>query len=139
MRVYHAVVFGNIDEDEFTIDAPIGRSTKERKKMAVIQGGRRAVTHAKVLERFKGFTYVELSLETGRTHQIRVHMAHINHPVIGDGVYSDRKDPVKLNGQALHAKTIGFVSPSTGEKLFFDSPLPEHFEKLLAVLRANYT
>ena len=137
MRVYHAIVHGNIDEDEFTIDAPIGRSLKDRKKMAVVQGGRRAVTHVKVLERFNGYTYIECRLETGRTHQIRVHMANINHAVAGDKVYSIGKEPFKTNGQLLHAKTIGFISPTTGQKLFFDSPLPDHFEKILTYLRSN--
>lgn len=139
MRVYHAIVHGNIDKDEFTIDAPIGRSPKDRKKMAVVSGGRRAVTHVRVLERFKGYTYIECSLETGRTHQIRVHLANINHPVAGDKVYSTVKEPFKTEGQTLHAKTIGFVSPTTGEKLFFESPLPEYFEKILKYLRSNCT
>lgn len=135
-RKYRAVVFGSLEQDEGTISAPIGRHPKDRKKMAVNEkNGKRAVTHYRVLERFNGYTYVECSLETGRTHQIRVHMAHIGHPLLGDELYSNgRKPPVKLEGQALHAMTIGFVHPSTGEYMEFEAPLPQYFEELLTYL-----
>lgn len=135
MRTYHAIVHGVIKEDTLTIDEPIGRSDKDRKKMAVRADGRRAVTHIKVLERFKEYTYIECKLETGRTHQIRVHLSNINHPLMGDPVYCARKEPVSLNGQVLHAKTIGFLSPTSGEFKIFDSELPEHFIKTLNYLR----
>ena len=135
MRTYHAIVHGVIKEDTLTIDEPIGRSDKDRKKMAVRADGRRAVTHIKVLERFKEYTYIECKLETGRTHQIRVHLSNINHPLMGDPLYCARKEPVSLNGQVLHAKTIGFLSPTSGEFNIFDSELPEHFIKTLNYLR----
>lgn len=135
MRTYHAIVHGVIKEDTLTIDEPIGRSDKDRKKMAVRADGRRAVTHIKVLERFKEYTYIECKLETGRTHQIRVHLSNINHPIMGDPVYCARKEPVSLNGQVLHAKTIGFLSPTSGEMKIFNSELPEHFIKTLNYLR----
>lgn len=133
-RVYHAVVHGNIDNNEGTVNAPIGRSKTDRKKMAVEESGKSAVTHYKVLKRYGKYTYIECVLETGRTHQIRVHMAHIGHPLMGDPVYCCRKEPVSLNGQVLHAKTIGFISPTTGELKTFDSELPEHFMKVLNYL-----
>ena len=117
------------------IDQPIGRHPNDRKKMAVNhQNGKRAVTHYRVLQRFQGYTYIECVLETGRTHQIRVHMASIGHPLLGDEVYSNRKSPFKLQGQTLHAKTLGFIHPTTGEYLEIDAPLPEYFEHLLTVL-----
>ena len=135
-RVYHAVVYGNLKEDEGTIETQLGRHPNDRKKMAVLlSGGRRAVTHFKILERYGSFTYVELRLETGRTHQIRVHMASIGHPVAGDPVYGPKKVLGFLNGQCLHAKTIGFIHPTTGEYLEFDSPLPDVFENFLNKLR----
>lgn len=135
-RVYHAVVYGNIKEDEGTIETQLGRHPNDRKKMAVLSsGGRHAVTHFRVLERYGSFTYVELRLETGRTHQIRVHMASIGHPVAGDPVYGPKKVLNFLNGQCLHAKTIGFVHPTTGEYLEFDSELPQVFENFLQKLR----
>lgn len=135
-RKYYAVVCGNIKEDGGTVDKPIGRSPKDRKKMAVVQGGRRAVTHYKVLERFGGkYTLIEAQLETGRTHQIRVHMASLGHPLLGDSVYGSEKQPFKLQGQALHAKVLGFKRPSDGRYVEFESPLPEYFEKLLTKLR----
>ena len=113
----------------------ICRHPNDRKKMAVnYQNGKRAVTHYRVLQRFKGYTYIECVLETGRTHQIRVHMASIGHPLLGDEVYSNRKSPFKLQGQTLHAKTLGFIHPTTGEYLEIDAPLPEYFEHLLTVL-----
>ncbi len=134
-RVYHAVVHGVLKEDELTIDAPLSRDPRDRLKIAVIQGGKRAVTHVKVLQRFSKFTYVACSLETGRTHQIRVHMAHIGHPVLGDEVYaSGRKNMIKCDGQTLHAKTIGFIHPESGEYMEFDAPLPEGFTEVLKKL-----
>lgn len=134
-RTYHAVVYGVLKEDEMTIDAPLGRHPKDRLKMAVVPDGKRAVTHVRVLERFPKFTYAVCRLETGRTHQIRVHMAHIGHPILGDEVYAPgRKSPVKCDGQTLHAKTIGFVHPTSGEYMEFDAPLPEDFTRLLEVL-----
>ena len=134
-RKYHAIVYGNIKEEEGTVNAPIGRSLKDRKKMGIVMDGKHAVTHYKVLKRLKkDFTYIECQLETGRTHQIRVHMASIGHPLLGDEMYSNRKSPFKLQGQTLHAKTLGFIHPTTGEYLEIDAPLPEYFEHLLTVL-----
>jgi 23S rRNA pseudouridine1911/1915/1917 synthase len=137
-RKYRAIVYGNIKEDSGTVDAPIGRHPNDRKKMAVNEkNGKRAVTHYTVLERLGDYTYIECQLETGRTHQIRVHMASINHPLLGDEVYCSRKSPFKLNGQVLHAMTIGFVHPTSGEYMEFEAPLPEYFERLLSILREN--
>ncbi len=136
-RCYHAVVHGILKDDEGTVNAPIGRSKNDRKKMAVEENGKEAVTHYRVLKRFNGYTYVECRLETGRTHQIRVHMAYIGHPLMGDSVYCGKKEPVNLNGQVLHAKTIGFKSPQNNEFRLFDSELPEHFVKVLNYLEAN--
>ena len=131
-RKYHAIVYGNIKEEEGTVNAPIGRSLKDRKKMGIVMDGKHAVTHYKVLKRLKkGFTYIECQLETGRTHQIRVHMASIGHPLLGDTVYGPSKDPFKLEGQALHAKLLGFIHPSTREYMEFDSELPAYFQKFL--------
>ena len=131
-RKYRAIVHGVIKEDEGTVDAPIGRHPTERKKMASgVKNGKRAVTHYRVLERFQGYTYVECQLETGRTHQIRVHMASIKHPLLGDDVYGPKKSKYTLEGQCLHAKVLGFVHPRTGEYMEFEVPLPEYFEKLL--------
>ncbi len=127
-RIYHAVVYGNVKEDEGTVKTLIGRHPKDRKKMAVVaKDGRVAVTHFKVLERLEGFTCLELKLETGRTHQIRVHMASLGHPVAGDSVYGPKKVITSLDGQCLHAKVIGFIHPQTGEYLEFDSDLPQIF------------
>lgn len=135
-RCYRAVVHGNIKDDEGTVDAPIGRNPKDRKKMAVTaENSRNAVTHYKVLERFGSFTYIECQLETGRTHQIRVHMAYKGHPVAGDPVYGPRNTPTEMNGQCLHAGLIGFIHPRTGEYLEFEAPLPDYFEKFLRKLR----
>lgn len=132
-RKYHAIVYNNFTEDEGTVDAPIGRSMNDRKKMAINRtNGRNAVTHYKVLKRFGQYTYIECQLETGRTHQIRVHMASIGHPLLGDTVYGPAKSPFgNLQGQTLHAKVLGFVHPTTGEYVEFDTPLPEYFKKLL--------
>lgn len=136
-RKYHAIVYNNIAEEEGTVDAPIGRNPNDRKKMAVnYKNGKHAVTHYRVLERLKNqFTYIECSLETGRTHQIRVHMSKIHHPLLGDEVYGPKKDKFNLTGQCLHAKTLGFMHPRTGEYVEFDSPLPEYFEEMLKKLR----
>ena len=134
-RKYHAIVHGVIEENEGTIKTQIGRNPKDRLKMAVVsQGGKKAVTHYRVLKCFNDYTYVECVLETGRTHQIRVHMAHINHPILGDIVYSDRKEPFKLEGQCLHAKILGFLRPSDHEYIETDAPLPEYFKHLLDIL-----
>ncbi|MBR5991261.1 MAG: RluA family pseudouridine synthase, partial [Clostridia bacterium] len=135
-RCYKAVVHGNIKDDEGTIDAPIGRSPKDRKKMAVTdKNSREAVTHFKVLERFKDYTYIECKLETGRTHQIRVHMAYRGNPVAGDTLYGPKNTPKDLNGQCLHAYKLGFVHPKTDEYMEFEAPLPEYFEKFLKKVR----
>lgn len=134
-RRYRAICFGVLKEDEGTIDKPVGRHPTDRKKMAVNErNGKRAVTHYKVLRRFEKYTYIECVLETGRTHQIRVHMASIGHPLLGDEVYSDRKAPFKLQGQTLHAMTLGFRHPSTGEYVEINAPLPDYFEHLLEIL-----
>lgn len=130
-RKYNAIVYNNIKEDEGTIDKPLGRNPSDRKKMAVVQGGRRAVTHYRVLDRLGKFTYIEAQLETGRTHQIRVHMTYAGHPLLGDSVYGPKKQPFNLKGQVLHARVLGFVHPVTGEYMEFESPLPEYFQKLL--------
>lgn len=135
LRKYNCIVNGNIKEDSGTIDKPIGRHPVDRKKMAVIEGGREAVTHYNVLERFGQYTLVECILETGRTHQIRVHMASIGHSIVGDTVYGIKKERFRTNGQLLHAKTIGFTHPKTGELMQFDSELPEYFTSILTKLR----
>lgn len=135
-RRYRGIVCGVVKEEEGTINAPIGRHPIERKKMAINEkNGKPAVTHYKVLERFERYTYMEFQLETGRTHQIRVHMASIGHPLLGDVLYSSGKSPYKLQGQTLHAMTIGFVHPNTGEYIEVSAPLPEYFEKILRDLR----
>lgn len=135
VRKYHAIVHGIIDEDEGTIHTLIGRNPKDRMKMAVVSSnGKDAITHYKVLKRFEKYTYVECQLETGRTHQIRVHMASINHPLLGDDIYSNKPSPFSLQGQCLHAKILEFVHPRTGEYISTDAPLPEYFEHLLKVL-----
>ncbi|MCQ2487666.1 MAG: RluA family pseudouridine synthase [Clostridia bacterium] len=137
-RKYKAVVHGNIKDDEGTISAPIGRSPKDRKKMAVTdKNSRNATTHFTVLERFSTYTLVECKLETGRTHQIRVHMSYRGHPVAGDLVYGPKNTPKELMGQCLHAGLIGFIHPRTGEYLEFEAPLPDYFEKFLKKLRDN--
>lgn len=131
-RIYHAIVYSNFKEDEGIIDAPIGRDPKNRLKMMVIkQNSRPAVTHYKVLERFGSFTYIEAKLETGRTHQIRVHMSYIHHPLLGDQLYGPRKKILGIESQMLHAKVLGFIHPSTGSYMEFDSALPEEFEKIV--------
>ncbi len=134
-RAYRAVVYNNFQDDMGTINAPIGRDPKNRLKMAVTQqNSKEAITHYKVLQRFGNFTYVECRLETGRTHQIRVHMAHINHPLLGDGVYGPKKKVMGVETQMLHAKVLGFNHPKTGEYLEFESPLPGEFAAVLKKL-----
>ena len=135
-RRYHAIVHGNLRDDHGTINASIGRHPTDRKKMSTkAPNARSAVTHYSVLERFGDFTYIECELETGRTHQIRVHMSSIGHPILGDPVYGPARCPYKLQGQTLHAKILGITHPSTGTYMEFDAPLPEYFVKLLDVLR----
>ncbi|MCP8856861.1 RluA family pseudouridine synthase [Latilactobacillus fuchuensis] len=136
LREYVALVHGNFEEDEGTIDAPIGRSKVDRMKQAIIPDGRPAVTHFKVIERFTDFTLIKCRLETGRTHQIRVHLAYINRPVAGDPVYGPRKT-LPGKGQFLHAAVLGFKHPITGEQLQFEAPLPAIFERTLTQLREN--
>ena len=130
-RIYHCIVTGNLREDSGTVNAPIGRHPVDRKKMAVVANGRPAVTHWTVLERFPGFTYVECRLETGRTHQIRVHMAHIGHPILGDTVYGNKKPVPGLQGQCLHAVGLRFLHPRTGEMVELSCGLPEEFRTQL--------
>lgn len=135
-RKYAAIVHGVLKDDEGTINAPIGRHPIDRKKMSINEkNGREAVTHYRVLERFRQFTYIECQLETGRTHQIRVHMASIGHPLLGDSVYGPAKCPFRLTGQTLHAGVLGIIHPRTGEYMEFTAPLPEYFEELLRKLR----
>jgi 23S rRNA pseudouridine1911/1915/1917 synthase len=135
-RKYKALVHGNIQHDHGTIDAPLGRDQRDRQSMTVVDNGKNAVTHFNVLERFKDFTFVECQLETGRTHQIRVHMKYIGYPLAGDPKYGPKKT-LDLGGQALHAGLLGFDHPRTGEYLEFEAPLPEYFVKLLNDLREN--
>ena len=134
-RRYQAIVHGVLKQDEGTVDAPIGRHPQDRKKMCINQqNGKHAVTHYNVLKRFDKFTHIECRLETGRTHQIRVHMASLGHPLLGDAVYGPAKSPHKLQGQTLHAGILGFVHPRTGEYMEYSAPLPEYFERLLNIL-----
>ena len=135
-RLYVALVYGEIAENKGRIDAPIGRDPLDRKKMAVVAGGKEAVTNFRVLERFKGFTLIECKLETGRTHQIRVHMKYIGHPLVGDKVYGPKR-VIGETGQFLHAKTIGFVHPRTGEYMEFSQELPDYFLEKINELRAK--
>lgn len=134
-RRYRAICHGVLKEDEGVIKSPIGRHPVDRKKMAAgVNGGKPAVTHYRVLERFRKYTYIECVLETGRTHQIRVHMAFIGHPILGDEVYCTQKSPFKLEGQTLHAMTLGFIHPDSGEYVEVNAPLPDYFEHLLDIL-----
>ncbi|GMB08531.1 ribosomal large subunit pseudouridine synthase D [Thermolongibacillus altinsuensis] len=135
-RKYKAIVHGVIPHDYGTIDAPIGRDKHDRQSMAVTEDGKEAVTHFRVLERFKKFTFIECQLETGRTHQIRVHMKYIGYPLAGDPKYGPKKT-LPIDGQALHAGVLGFTHPRTGEYLQFEAPLPEEFERLLQLLRSE--
>ncbi|MDE7188220.1 MAG: RluA family pseudouridine synthase [Lachnospiraceae bacterium] len=134
-RKYRAIVHGVLKQDRGVVDAPVGRDPKERKRMAVNEKtGRHAVTHYLVLQRFQEYTYIECELETGRTHQIRVHMAYIGHPLLGDEVYCNKKEPYHLEGQTLHAMVLGFMHPSTDRYLEVTAPLPAYFEHLLHIL-----
>lgn len=142
-RTYEALVVGGMRDDCGTVDAPIGRHPNDRKRMAVISGGREAVTHYEVIERFRGFTHLRLKLETGRTHQIRVHMKSLGHPVMGDTIYGGGSSPFEkkhadlLCEQCLHARTLGFVHPVTGENMQFTTDLPEYFVRLCEILRGQ--
>ena len=133
-KIYTCLVKGNIEEDEATIDMPIGRDTHDRKKMAIDSDGKEAVTHFKVLKRYYDYTLLRVKIDTGRTHQIRVHMAKIHHPVVGDEVYSSGKNEFNVKGQLLHSTILEFRHPRTNEKLHFEAPLPEEFEKVLETL-----
>ena len=134
-RTYEAVVCGNLRDDAGTVDAPIGRHPTDRKRMAVTsKNARRAVTHWSVIARYNGYTHIRCELETGRTHQIRVHMAHIGHPLLGDLVYGHKRPEKGLSGQCLHARALRFVHPRTGELVTFTCPLPEYFQDVLARL-----
>jgi len=136
-RKYKAIVHGVIPHDHGTIDAPIARDPKERQSMAVIDNGKKAVTHFKVLDRFNDYTFIECQLETGRTHQIRVHMKYIGYPLAGDPKYGPRKT-LDIGGQALHAGVLGFIHPRSKEYLEFEAPLPEYYQQLLEQLKINY-
>lgn len=138
-RRYRALVWGTVEQDEGTITGNIGRNPRDRMQMTVLPDdqGKHAVTHYRVLERFGNDTYIECQLETGRTHQIRVHMASLGHPLLGDEIYGRAKSPFKLEGQTLHAMVLGFIHPTTGEYMEFEAPLPEYFEKLLEKLRKS--
>lgn len=134
-RRYHAIVYGVLKEEEGCIEKPIGRHPNDRKKMSVYSNqGKEAITHYKVLKRFRQYTYIECALETGRTHQIRVHMASIGHPILGDDVYAGQKCPFHLEGQTLHAKVLGFIHPSTKQYIEILAPLPDYFLHLLKIL-----
>lgn len=137
-RRYYAVVIGTPREPKGTISAPIARHRIDRKKMAVTADGRPAVTHYEVLEQFQGYSFLTFLLETGRTHQIRVHMAHIGHPILGDPLYGPAKDRWKLGGQCLHAGQLQLTHPATGERMTFDAPLPAYFTDVLQKLRCQY-
>ena len=134
-KKYIALVRGVVAENEATIDLPIGRSTKDRKKMAIDPKGKNAVTHFRVLKRYDNYTLLELKIDTGRTHQIRVHMSYIGHPVVGDEVYSNGKNEFGVRGQMLHARYLKFKHPITGEELNLEAPIPEYFEKVLEKLK----
>ena len=137
-RVYHTIVHGNFNHDEGVVDAPIGRHNINRKKMSTrSKSGRDAKTYYEVVERFGNYTYLACRLETGRTHQIRVHMASIGHPILGDEMYGSGKSPFRLEGQTLHAKVLGFVHPTTKEYLEFEDDLPDYFVELINKLRYN--
>ena len=136
-KKYVALVRGVIKENNATIDMPIGRSDKDRKKMAVRKDGKNAVTHFDVIKRFEGYTYVDIKIDTGRTHQIRVHLSEIGYPIVGDSVYSNGKNPFNVTGQMLHAKSLEFKHPTTGETLKLEAPLPEYFEEVLNKLEDN--
>ena len=134
-KIYIALVRGNIPENEATINMPIGRSTKDRKKMAVVKNGKEAVTHFKVIDRFKNYTLLEIKIDTGRTHQIRVHMAEIGYPVVGDMVYSNGKNEFGVVGQMLHAKSLDFKHPITGKNMHLEAELPKYFKDIIDKLK----
>lgn len=134
-RTYEMVCIGNVKEDSFTVDMPIGRNPSNRLKMAVVKDGKSAVTHFEVIQRFEGYTHMRARLETGRTHQIRVHISYMKHPILGDPIYGPKKCPFKLTGQTLHARSLGFIHPANGEYMEFTSELPDYFTKLLKVLK----
>ena len=134
-KTYIALVRGRIKENEATIDMPIGRSTKDRTKMAVSKNGKNAITHIKVIERFKEYTLLEINIETGRTHQIRVHLSQIGYPIVGDYVYSNGKNPFGVEGQMLHSEKLEFKHPITDKEMKLEAKLPEYFEKVLEELR----
>lgn len=136
-RRYYAVVYGTPREQKGTVNAPIARHPVDRKKMAIVAGGREAITHYEVLEQYIGYSYLTFLLETGRTHQIRVHMAHIGHPIIGDPLYGPSKDKWKLQGQCLHAGELSLTHPATGERMTFQAPLPAYFITVLQKLRSQ--
>ena len=134
-RCYEAICHGIFTESEGTVNAPLGRCPNDRKKMAVVSNGKEAITHYKVLESFDKYSYIKCTLETGRTHQIRVHMSKLGHPLLGDEIYSSFKSPFKLQGQTLHARILGFIHPRTNEYIEFEAPLPEYFKHLLNILK----
>lgn len=134
-KTYIALVKGFVKENEATINMPIGRSTKDRKKMAVNKNGKNAVTHFKVIERFRNYTLLEVKIETGRTHQIRVHLSEIGYPIVGDAVYSNGKNEWNIDGQCLHAKSLKFKHPITGKEMFIEAPLPEYFKNVILELK----
>lgn len=133
-KIYIALVKGNVSENEATVNMPIGRSTKDRKKMAVRKDGKEAITHFKVLKRYGKYTLLELKIDTGRTHQIRVHMAEIGHPVVGDMIYSNGRNEFGIEGQMLHAKSLDFQHPVTGKQIHLEAELPKYFEEILSKL-----
>lgn len=134
-REYEFICHGVVKEDKITVDKPLGRNPKDRLKMAVVKDGKRAVTHFEVIERYDNFTHMKATLETGRTHQIRVHALSINHPLLGDVVYGPKNSKFKLKGQTLHAKKLGFIHPTSKEYVEFDSKLPKYFEDIIAKIK----
>ena len=136
-KTYIALVRGFVKENEASINMPIGRSTKDRKKMAVTKTGKNAITHFKVLERFANYTLLQVKIETGRTHQIRVHLSQIGYPIVGDAVYSNGKNPWGVEGQCLHAKSIRFKHPTTGKEMFIEAKIPEYFQDIIDDLKKD--